>query len=80
MKRRKLGQARVRETDMNSEELSGEEMDRWCRSRAKEMYGRDGEVEVDGNAVVSYGDDPGAYVAAWVWAPFEAERRDSEDG
>jgi hypothetical protein len=34
---------------------------------AREKYGRDGEIEIDHNAVVSRGDDPGAYVQAWVW-------------
>lgn len=28
---------------------------------------KDGELEVDGNAIVSFGDDPGAYVMAWQW-------------
>jgi hypothetical protein len=37
------------------------------RTRAKEIYERDGGIEIDADAVVSIGDDPGAYVAAWVW-------------
>jgi hypothetical protein len=28
---------------------------------------RDGELEIDPGAVVSKGDDPGAYVMAWLW-------------
>ena len=32
---------------------------------------RDGELEIDGDAVVSMGEDPGAYVAAWVWVSNE---------
>lgn len=36
-------------------------------STARAQYNRDGEVEIDDNAVVSRGDDGGAYVAAWVW-------------
>jgi len=28
---------------------------------------RDGELEIDPNAVVSQGDDAGAYVLAWLW-------------
>jgi len=28
---------------------------------------RDGELEIDSNAVVSLGDDPGSYVQAWIW-------------
>ena len=27
----------------------------------------DGELEVDENATVSMGEDPGAYVQAWLW-------------
>ena len=34
---------------------------------ADELHGRDGECEVDDNAKVSMGADPGAYVQAWVW-------------
>lgn len=34
---------------------------------AAEIHSRDGECEVDDNAKVSGGDDPGAYVQAWVW-------------
>lgn len=53
-------------------ELTDEEY----RLRAREQFGRDGEVEIDDSAEVSrdaerYGTtpagDPGAYVAAWVW-------------
>jgi hypothetical protein len=51
--------------------------DEWFRARAKELYCRDGEIEVDSNALISYGDDDGAYVAAWLWVPFEGERSDS---
>ena len=31
----------------------------------------EGEIEVDDNAVVSRGDDAGAYVAAWLWVANE---------
>jgi len=34
---------------------------------ADEHYGRDGELEIDDGAVVSRGDDAGAYVLAWRW-------------
>jgi len=37
--------------------------------QAKKLYERDGEIEIDANATVSEGDDPGAYVQAWVWVP-----------
>lgn len=36
-------------------------------STARARYHREGEVEIDDNAVVSESDDGGAYVAAWVW-------------
>lgn len=34
---------------------------------AKGRHGDDGVCEIDDNAIVSIGDDPGAYVMAWVW-------------
>lgn len=34
---------------------------------AAQKRAREGEIEVDDNAVVSLGDDPGAYVQAWLW-------------
>lgn len=37
------------------------------REAATNQYAEEGRVEIDSNAVVSYGDDEGAYVAAWVW-------------
>ena len=37
------------------------------RAKAREKYGREGEVEIDDNATISRGDDKGAYVQAWVW-------------
>lgn len=47
---------------------------------ARAQYGRDGIIEIDDNAVVSRGDDPGAYVQAWVWVdadPDEDEENES---
>jgi hypothetical protein len=38
-------------------------------AQAREQYHRDGEIEVDHNAVVSHVDAGGAYVLAWVWVP-----------
>ena len=35
--------------------------------QAKELWHRDGECEIDSDAVVSVSDDGGAYVQAWVW-------------
>jgi len=34
---------------------------------ARDMYAVDGQVEIDEGAMVSRGDERGAYVAAWVW-------------
>lgn len=45
------------------------------RDAAIEAYARDGEIEVDADAVVSESDDNGAYVMAWLWVgddPLEA--------
>jgi hypothetical protein len=50
--------------------------DEWFRARAKELYYREGEIEVDDNARISFGDDGGAYVEAWVWVPLEEEQVD----
>ena len=51
--------------------------DRWYRTRARELYHTDGEIEVDANAPVSRGDDNGAYVQAWVWVPLHDDEGDS---
>jgi hypothetical protein len=51
--------------------------DEWFRTRAKELYHEEGEIEVDGDAAVSLGNDDGAYVAAWVWVPLNKKRSDS---
>jgi hypothetical protein len=52
------------------------------RALAREQYHCDGEIEVDDAAVVSNGDDTGAYVAAWVWVddPEGEEGEEDEDG
>lgn len=39
------------------------------RRAAKALHEVDGEIEIDPDATVSFGDDSGAYVAAWVWVP-----------
>ena len=49
------------------------------RMMAKEEYQKDGEVEIDSNAVISEGEDNGAYVAAWVWVSFEGSKFDKEN-
>lgn len=40
---------------------------------AHKQYAQDGQIEIDDNATVSRGDDPGAYVQAWVWVAFDEE-------
>jgi hypothetical protein len=30
-------------------------------------FAKDGEIEIDDRAPVNPGDDPGAYVQAWIW-------------
>lgn len=41
--------------------------------RARELYHRDGEIEIDADAEVSPGaiSPEGTYVQAWVWVPFD---------
>ena len=51
-------------------------------SAAKEIYEEEGRIEVDTGAKlptgrVSRGDDPGAYVLAWVWV-YDEEAEQSE--
>lgn len=41
----------------------------WFRSRAKELYHEEGEIEIDETAQVSISSEEGAYVQAWVWVP-----------
>lgn len=61
----------------------GQLSDRQYRELATEQYHRDGSVEIDFEAVVSNGEDDGAYVAAWVWVydgDLESEHMSSENG
>lgn len=44
---------------------------------AKVMYEEEGEIEIDDMAIVSLGDDRGAYVQAWLWVP-EDEVKNAE--
>lgn len=37
------------------------------RDAAERIHGDEGTCEIDDSAIVSKGDDDGAYVAAWVW-------------
>ena len=43
-----------------------EERMEWVE-RARARHEKEGLVEIDDNAEVSKGDDPGVYVQAWVW-------------
>jgi hypothetical protein len=42
-------------------------LDRLYVAKAQDDHQDEGVLEVDENAVVSYGADAGAYVQAWVW-------------
>lgn len=51
------------------------------RAAAAEKWEREGSCEIDSGALVSIGDDPGAYVMAWVWV-YDTEagiKKDEED-
>jgi len=39
---------------------------------------RDGELELDDNAIISEGEDNGAYVQVWMWVPFDGTPLDKE--
>lgn len=52
------------------DEIDGTPSDETLVDQARCMYQDEGSIEIDGGAVVSRGDDPGAYVQAWVWVPF----------
>lgn len=39
------------------------------RAAAIVIYAEEGKIEIDEDAEVSRGDDPGAYVQAWLWVP-----------
>lgn len=41
--------------------------DEQYRVQARKDYADDGFIEIDSDAVVSRGSDPGAFVRAWVW-------------
>lgn len=40
------------------------------RNLARKQHAIVGQLEIDPDAIVSEGDDNGAYVAAWVWVNF----------
>lgn len=41
--------------------------------RAGDLYHRDGEIEIDDDAMLSLSKDGGEYVSAWVWVPDDVE-------
>jgi hypothetical protein len=41
------------------------------QAAARDLYHKCGELEIDDDPAVSAGEDPGAYVAAWVWVSNE---------
>lgn len=47
------------------------------RDFAMERMNRDGSAEIDSDAIVSVGDDDGAYIMSWVWVDGEALREHS---
>lgn len=51
------------------------------RQAGGERFAEEGNIEVDTNAVVSFGDDNGAYVQMWGWVPGEdvGEEEEEED-
>jgi len=50
------------------------------RAAARKLHQRDGDIEIDDNAKTSRGDDPGAYVQAWVWVYNEDVTADTFGG
>jgi hypothetical protein len=57
----------------------GVNTDEWYVQRAEDTLHRDGEVEIDDGALVSNGDDAGAYVQAWVWVPDDDDSDNTEE-
>ena len=56
------------EPDKSPNDLAREER---IRQLAIERYGMgDTDIDIDADAIISDGDDNGAYVAAWVWVDF----------
>lgn len=49
------------------------------RTRAINEKHRDGECEVDSDAVVAWGDDDGAYVMCWTWVSGVLEDREESE-
>lgn len=47
--------------------------------RARTQHNRDGELEIEDNALISESDDNGVYVLAWVWSAGPEEVDEDED-
>jgi len=50
------------------------------RARRLYAYGSDDNIEIDDNATISEGDDPGVWVSAWVWLPDEVANNALDPG
>lgn len=62
----------IKELDDTVVEQEGPEATAY-REAASELS-KDGELEIDDGAIVSMGDDPGAYVMAWLWVSEEMRK------
>ena len=47
--------------------------DQEYREEARKLHHKDGQCEIDHDAIVSRGADNGAYVQAWVWVDDEED-------
>ena len=68
------------------EVVSQEEADRRAiiALARKDPRVRDGELEIDGDAILSHGFDNGVYVQAWIWiefanTPFDKEPEEADE-
>lgn len=61
-----LGAKLQEKIDLNLNQYS-KNVDAAYIAAAQAQHGDEGICEIDDNAIVSIGDDPGAYVMAWVW-------------
>lgn len=50
----------------------------WIRRKAIKTLHQDSDLEIDHNAVISEGDDNGAYVLAWTWFSFDGTKFDKD--
>jgi hypothetical protein len=62
--------------------VNSQSPDKDIREKARELYQFDGEVEIDGEAEISWVSlaipmVTGVYVQAWVWVPFDEEAEDA---